>query len=406
MGRRKKGEGTWGEKTIHGTRYKYYRFTTEGKEKTFYGKTTKEIQIKIDEFKRQERLRQSYINVPAISFSNYILNWLNTVKSPRLKPSTFDTYENYIAAYISDFNEYNIGDEQMASINSHMFQEHINTLTKKYSKATINKTYMIIKQCLRYAYKNKDIDDDFTDMLVLPSEEVVKNKKKEIIFLSDEDMNKLYKESKRINVEGEHKRTDRLGTPFYGINAHLLVLIMYTGMRRGEMLALQWKDIDLKNNKLKVSHTASIIKNRNKTSELDDNYVRVVTSPKTKNSIRTIPLSKRAQEALKSLSANSPNHKANDFIATTKTGTYVTERNLRKTLISMLKNAECDAQKCDIHGLRHSFGSALIRQKVDVKIVSKLLGHKDVTTTYNIYIHILEEQEVEAIRVLDNIPNM
>ena len=66
-----------------------------------------------------------------------------------------------------------------------------------------------------------------------------------------------------------------------------------------------------------------------------------------------------------------------------------------------MMRAGCSIPTCTPHELRHSFGSALIKKGVDIKVVSKLLGHKDVTITYNIYIHILEEQEIEAVKSLD-----
>ncbi|MEG0911635.1 MAG: tyrosine-type recombinase/integrase, partial [Ruthenibacterium sp.] len=55
-------------------------------------------------------------------------------------------------------------------------------------------------------------------------------------------------------------------------------------------------------------------------------------------------------------------------------------------------------EKCSLHALRHSFGSILLRDKVEIAVISQLLGHADISTTYNVYIHILEEQKIEALQ--------
>ena len=82
-------------------------------------------------------------------------------------------------------------------------------------------------------------------------------------------------------------------------------------------------------------------------------------------------------------------------------GTPVNRRNVNRTLKSMLKKAECEVRDASVHDLRHSFGSELIKKGSDIKVVSTLLGHADISTTYNIYIHVLDEQCVDAVNVLN-----
>ena len=65
------------------------------------------------------------------------------------------------------------------------------------------------------------------------------------------------------------------------------------------------------------------------------------------------------------------------------------------------KNLHTLLDKPSVHDLRHSFGSELIKQNVDIKVISKLMGHADVTTTYNIYIHILDEQCCSAVDIFN-----
>ena len=81
----------------------------------------------------------------------------------------------------------------------------------------------------------------------------------------------------------------------------------------------------------------------------------------------------------------------------------MSRQNISRTLNKMMVRANCTVKSCTPHELRHSFGSLLLKKGVDIKVVSTLLGHKDISVTYNVYIHILEEQKVEAIDLINTI---
>lgn len=275
-------------------------------------------------------------------------------------------------------------------------------MAEAYSRATIRKNYVIVKQCLDYAKTKQHIKENYLENVTIPSEDLVKVKKKEIQFLTVEDMNKLYKESKRVNIEG-FNFGGRIGEPVYGNNAYAIVLIIYTGLRIGEMMALKWKDVDLESKFIYVRGSLSEIKNRDKKDEDDKKYIKDTTTVKTKSGVRSIPLADRAIEMLNLLSDKNPNHKPDDNVFVNKNGSVVNRGNVTRTLEAMLTRANCDVKKCGLHSLRHSFGSYLILNGVDVKVVSTLLGHKDVTVTYNVYVHLIEQQRVDAVNVFDKI---
>jgi site-specific recombinase XerD len=96
-----------------------------------------------------------------------------------------------------------------------------------------------------------------------------------------------------------------------------------------------------------------------------------------------------------------PDHKPDDYIMVNKLGNVINQRNLTRTLNAMLSRAKCSVEQCGLHSLRHSFGSFLILHGADIKVVSELLGHKDVSTTYNIYVHILPKQHESVISLFD-----
>ena len=99
---------------------------------------------------------------------------------------------------------------------------------------------------------------------------------------------------------------------------------------------------------------------------------------------------------------HSSNRKPNDFVCCSKNGTQMMRRNVNKTLKSMIKDSGCSVVDFSAHTLRHTYGSILLANGVEIKKVSELLGHEDITTTYNIYIGILEKDKKEEVeRVFD-----
>lgn len=82
-------------------------------------------------------------------------------------------------------------------------------------------------------------------------------------------------------------------------------------------------------------------------------------------------------------------------------GKPVTNRNFLRTYKSILKRAE--VKDSGLHTLRHTFATQLFKKGINVKIVSKVLGHADVNITYNTYVHVIKEQAVEAVHLIDEI---
>ena len=94
-----------------------------------------------------------------------------------------------------------------------------------------------------------------------------------------------------------------------------------------------------------------------------------------------------------------------DYVCMSKTGNIANMRNITKTLNAMLIRANCEVKHCGMHSLRHSFGSYLVSQGVDISVVSKLMGHKNISVTYNVYIHILNQSQIDAINMFNKEQN-
>ena len=139
------------------------------------------------------------------------------------------------------------------------------------------------------------------------------------------------------------------------------------------------------------------MKNEDGTAKYD--YIK--KDPKTEKSTRTIPLPNRAIEVLQFLEKEAPNHKKNDFVAVTSEGKGYDKDQIRKTLARIQKNSNCSRKDYTPHSLRHGYGSVLISKGADIKLVSELLGHTDVTFTYNVYIGIFETDKKKAVDLFD-----
>ncbi len=167
-----------------------------------------------------------------------------------------------------------------------------------------------------------------------------------------------------------------------------ILLCLHTGMRIGEVCALKWEDIDIVQGVINVNRTIEriyIIENGNRHTEL------IISTPKTQNSIREIPLSKELIKMIKPLKkvVNS------DFFVLTNESKPTEPRTYRNYYKSILQNLQIPLLK--FHGLRHSFATRCIESQCDYKTVSVILGHANISTTLNLYVHPNLEQKKKCI---------
>ena len=167
-----------------------------------------------------------------------------------------------------------------------------------------------------------------------------------------------------------------------------IYISLSTGLRIGEICALKWSDINVVDGTITVSRTIEriyIIEGEKKHTEL------VINTPKTKNSCREIPISKELLAIIKPLKkvVNEDFYVLTNDERPTEPRTY---RNYYNRLMTKL-----DIPKLKYHGLRHSFATRCIEAGCDYKTVSVLLGHSNISTTLNLYVHPNMEQKKRCI---------
>ena len=165
-------------------------------------------------------------------------------------------------------------------------------------------------------------------------------------------------------------------------------LELTTGLRRGELLALQWTDLDVE------SKTLSITKQVNRI-----NGELVVSPPKTRNSVRTLAL---PQQAVDLLVAEHKKHPRNPYLfPSPKTGTMYDPDAFRRTHDKILK--AIGAEHIRFHDLRHTFATLSLKSGVYVKTLSGALGHYSAGFTLDTYAHVTTNAQLKAAQTMGNI---
>lgn len=386
MSKRKNGEGTWGTKTVKGYKYKYFRDVNG---EYTYGKTEKEVKNKLE----KKRQRETEIRDTTI-FKDYLRWYIDNVMAPKVTETTLLTYDRSYRQIVGFDDKNNISDMQLASftINVPHVQNFLNALATKYSRNTILNIWTVMGSALHYGIMNKKLPPLLLEGIKIPDETQVAVKKKEVPFLSKEDVEKIYKA-----VESKYNN----GKPRYGAYGQVVILLINTGLRLSEMRALKWNDI-IKTDKdgytLRVDEAVAEIKYTDKPRR------KIIKSPKNSSSIRNIPLNNKALNVMRWFNDKNPNHKPDDFICLADNHKPIRQQHVHRTIRRLMRDINYTGDgSVSPHSLRHTFGSLLYERGVDLKTISVLLGHKSIRTTEAIYVGITIEQKQNAVRVLDNL---
>lgn len=283
-------------------------------------------------------------------------------KKKYVKKSTYAAYQlliqNHIKPYFGDLYE----------VNEEKVQQFVfDKLDAGLSEKTIRDIIIVLKMILKFGIKN-----GYLEYVQIDAKFPSKQEKKDPDVLSKADQKKFM----------EHLRNN-----FTFKNLGIFICLS-TGMRIGEICGLRWCDVDTVEGVIKVRHTLQriyIIEGETRHTEL------LLDTPKTANSVRDIPMSSELLKMLKSLNkvVNENYYVISNDIKPIEPRTY---RNYYKKLCRQL-----DIPELKFHGLRHSFATRCIESKADYKTVSVLLGHSNISTTLNLYVHPNKEQKKKTI---------
>lgn len=349
--------------------------------KTKYAKTQAEAKRKLKELIKEIYTPTEEVITNDSLVKEYCNDWLTNIQSNILKPSSYDRKEVTLENQVYPL----IGDICMSQITFDDIQSMVNELKKQnLSYSTIKKAYEAINGCFKYALIKGDVNKNPCVGVTLPKN--LKHQNGDIKFYTEEKIKLLLERSIIKYNNGESKY--RLG---YGIQ-----FLLYTGLRIGEALALTWGDVDFQNKTVKINKNLKQVKNRDDNNKTDYKII-IQDSTKTSSGSRIVPLNNKSIDALNHVKEITGHY---EYIFATKTGKNVSPRTFDRMFRKIQEN--CGFKEIyGVHALRHTFASLLFKKGIDVKTVSEILGHKDVSVTYNTYIHLIQEQKINAVNLLD-----
>jgi integrase len=379
--RRERGEGAIYQRKEDGLWVVKYKSPLMAKQKVIYAKSEVEAKRKLKTLK-YESIKNTPVEIQKISVEQYMSNWLTKVKKHELKPKSYDSQERILVNQVYP----NIGEYQLANIGPAEIQGMIdNLIRKKLSFSTIKKAYDSVNACFKLGIIKGEIAKNPCVGISLPKN--LKKRTNDITTFTDDEVKKICEVAAEKYEVG--KQTYRLG--------QAIVVLLYTGLRIGELAGLKWSDIDFDNKTLAVERSAIMIKNRDPEIE-KKNILVVQDSVKNRSSERIIPLNKKVIDALRGIQEINGEY---EYVLCKSNGKIIEHRNIDGTFKKILKR--CGINPCGLHTCRHTFASMLFKKGVDVKVVSELLGHSDIGTTYNTYIHLIKEQKQQAVGLLDEL---
>ena len=193
----------------------------------------------------------------------------------------------------------------------------------------------------------------------------------------------------------EQKSIEKSVFDFHDFRALGILLCFYTGIRLGELCALRWKNIDFESGVMVITATTMRVNKRNSENA---KAALVATPPKTKNSIRAIPV---PSFMLAKLKEKQPVLAAQDNYVFSGTNYPTEPRTMQRIFHRILEKSGVPRRK--FHAIRHTFATRALELGVDIKTLSELLGHSSVTITLNIYAHSMLEQKKIAIEKMNSL---
>lgn len=345
------------------------------KYKSVYGKTYKEVKEKLALALANSNKDSNNQDNSYISFSKVLEIWVENNKV-RQKAATINRYKNLIDTHIiPELGNYDVKDITASVVNSFLARklksgriDGNGGLSNSYVKSIM----LIIKSALKFA-SDEGMCAPLKSPIFKPNIET-----RDLCILN-------YDEQKIL----ENYLLKNTNETTVGV-----LLSLHTGLRIGEVCALTWNDIDLNNRIIHVRHTISRIRESNIESKNQTKLI--LDSPKTKTSKRDIPLSTFLFDVLQTVK-----RMAKSVFVVSNKPSFVSPRTYEYRYHKILKN--CNVSAINFHALRHTFATRCIESGVDVKSLSEILGHSNVSITLNTYVHSSMEFkriQIEKVSVL------
>ena len=347
----------------------YNETTGKRQRKTVYGKTQAEVLQKLIDLKQQRRHGEKSL-IAKDTVKAYLDGWLENHVELNNAPKTYQEYELATRLYIVPF----IGTVKLTRLNGETLVRWQGQMARlEHTANTRLRAIRVLRGALNRAVKQGMIPFNPCNALDKP-----KVTRKEVVPLEPEQCHELIKACK----------SDRLG--------ELIVLAAMTGLRKGELFALEWSAVNLKEGILVVRRTLEEIGKRIRSKE-----------PKTAAGRRVVTLGSEAIAALERRKAKAIKEgflpSEVPIVFPNSDGNYLRGSNFDRRVWHPIRKAAGIPDSFVLHDLRHTQASLMLAAGIDLKVVQVRLGHRDFATTANVYSHLLQGVQGEATTRVDDL---
>jgi len=348
-----------------------------GKQKSLYAKTRQAAARRLT-----AALRDRDKGIPTLqderqTVGQYLTHWLDTMRS-QIRPSTHRRYSDFARVHIIPA----IGKIRLTALTA-LTAQHVQSLYSKklkegLSPTTVHHIHAALHQALKDAVKLGLLQRNVTELVSAPRRD-----SQEMLVLTED--------------EARHFLSCAQGDRFQALYA----LVLTTGMRLGELLGLRWQDIDFERATLQV-----------RMGVVEDGPRFVLGEVKTAYSRRTIGLTLLALDALRQHRAEQEEKKrllggawdgAHNLVFPNAVGGIMIPDNLTKRSFKTILETAGLSSAIRFHDLRHTAATILLSHGVNVKVVSEMLGHADISITLRVYAHVTAHMQQAAVDVMTQV---
>jgi len=311
----------------------------------------------------------SYIEPTKETFADFSQAWLRDYAEPNLRPATHANYEQSLRLHAFPI----IGNISLASLRPADIQQALKAAQDKgLAPKTVRHVHTAIHRVLSQAVSWGMLARNPAELVTRP-----RVPRPELSVWGEEQAAAFL----------ESARSHRLFAVFW--------LAIATGMRRGEVLGLSWRDVDLERGRISISRSLVPVHGRP-----------VLQEPKSPTSIRAVAISPETVAVMREHHARQKEEQEflglpdSPFVFTSVNGNPVDPRGIHRVLDKLVIAA--GVPRIRFHDLRHTCATLMLRQGTHPKVVSERLGHKDIGVTLNIYSHLLPDMQQEAAALLDS----
>lgn len=378
-GRRGNGEGTITQRK-NGT-WEAKIMLEDGKRKSIYGKTRKEVQDKLKVALREQQ-QGTLVTASQQKVEDFLNDWLENTQKHSVRPRTYERYEEIVRLHINPV----LGRHYLHKLTPQQVQAfYKKKLDEGLSARSVESFHNVLHKALDTAVRWGLLARNVCDAVSAP-----RGQSFEVIMLTIEQVRAFHEALHGHRLEA------------------LFLLAIATGMRRGEIMGLKWQDVDLQKGVLQVRRILTRVPTKLKTETQTGAFIEAET--KTRRSRRSIVIASFALNVLKKHKVQQEEMKRkagplwqdHDYVFCTSIGTHLNPtRDLLDELKKITEKAGLPPMR--FHDLRHVAATLLLSEGIHPKIVQEILGHSQISMTLDVYSHVLPNMQQDAMNRLNDL---